>query len=138
MGIGRKDGHIMKIVHAAIYTLHLEEMKDFYCTYFGGRTGERYLNPKSGFVSYFVRFDSEAALELMSFTQGITAVERGEKETGYSHIAFSVGGKVKVNELTARLKADGFSVVSGPRTTGDGYYESCFLDPDGNRVEITE
>jgi lactoylglutathione lyase len=57
--------------------------------------------------------------------------------TGYTHLAFSVGSKAEVNALTARLQGDGYQVVSNPRRTGDGYYESCVLDPDGNRVEIT-
>ena len=57
--------------------------------------------------------------------------------TGYAHIAFSVGSREKVDALTARLKADGLEVLSGPRTTGDGYYESCVLAVEGNQVEIT-
>ena len=32
---------------------------------------------------------------------------------------------------------DGYPVVSPPRVTGDGYYESCVLDSEGTRVEIT-
>ena len=58
--------------------------------------------------------------------------------TGYAHIAFSVGSKEKVDELTAQLKADGYEAVSGPRTTGDGYYESCMVAIEGNQIEITE
>jgi len=58
--------------------------------------------------------------------------------TGYIHVAFSVGSREKVDELTARLKADGYEVVSGPRTTGDGYYESCVVAVEGNQIEITE
>ena len=57
--------------------------------------------------------------------------------TGYAHTAFSVGSKKKVDELTERLKSDGFEVVSGPRTTGDGYYESCVVAIEGNLIEIT-
>lgn len=53
------------------------------------------------------------------------------------HIAFSVGSKEKVDALTERLKIDGFNVVSGPRTTGDGYYESCILGIENNQIEIT-
>ena len=62
------------------------------------------------------------------------------KNTGfrsYFLIAFSVGSREKVDTLTARLKEDGFEVVSGPRTTGDGYYESCIIGPEGNLIEIT-
>lgn len=53
------------------------------------------------------------------------------------HIAFSIGSKEKVDVLTAMLKADGYKVVSGPRTTGDGYYESCIVAIEGNQIEIT-
>jgi lactoylglutathione lyase len=28
-------------------------------------------------------------------------------------------------------------VVSPPRVTGDGYFESVLLDPEGNRIELT-
>jgi lactoylglutathione lyase len=58
--------------------------------------------------------------------------------TGYAHVAFSLGSKETVDELTHRLKADGYEVVSGPRTTGDGYYESCIVAVEGNIIEITE
>ena len=57
--------------------------------------------------------------------------------TGYAHIAFSVGSREKVDALTERLRSDGFKVVSGPRTTGDGYYESCIVVIEGNQIEIT-
>ena len=53
------------------------------------------------------------------------------------HIAFSVGSKEKVDALTERLKNDGFKVISAPRTTGDGYYESCILGIENNQIEIT-
>ena len=57
--------------------------------------------------------------------------------TGYSHIAFSAGSIEIVDTLTAELKADGYEVISGPRTTGDGYYESCIVAIEGNQIEIT-
>ena len=57
--------------------------------------------------------------------------------TGFIHGAFSVGSKEKVDELTRWLREDGYQVISGPRTTGDGYYESCILDGEGNQIEIT-
>lgn len=53
------------------------------------------------------------------------------------HVAFSVGSKKNVDRLTELLKADGYEVVSGPRTTGDGYYESCIVGIEGNQIEIT-
>ena len=64
-------------------------------------------------------------------------VKKKFARTGYAHIAFSVGSKEKVDALTAELKADGYEVVSGPRTTGDGYYESCIIAIGGNQIEIT-
>ena len=52
-------------------------------------------------------------------------------------MAISVGSPKKVDEITKALKADGYTVISGPRTTGDGYYESCVLDKEENQIEIT-
>ena len=63
--------------------------------------------------------------------------EKSIARTGSIHIAFSVGSKEKVDELTSKLKADGYEVLSGPRTTGDGYYESCIVDLENNQIEIT-
>lgn len=127
----------MNIAHAAIYTANLELLRDFYVTYFNGKAGPVYENKSNGFRSYFIEFDSGAALELMTRTTGLNRTEKGELNTGYSHLAFSVGNRTGVDSLTEQLRRDGFTVVSNPRTTGDGYYESCVLDPDGNRVEIT-
>ena len=42
-----------------------------------------------------------------------------------------------MNLLTRELKEDGYQVASGPRTTGDGYYESCIIGIEGNLIEIT-
>ena len=58
--------------------------------------------------------------------------------TGYAHIAFSAGSREKVDELTEKLRAAGYEVISGPRITGDGYYESCIIALEGNQIEITE
>jgi lactoylglutathione lyase len=126
----------MRICHAAIYTKDLERLKDFYVRYFGGIANERYHNPVKGFSSYFIRFGTDVELEIMSLDEGLINVSHIERSTGYSHIAFSAGGKDDVDKLTAMLLEDGYSIVSGPRATGDGHYESCALDPDGNRVEI--
>lgn len=57
--------------------------------------------------------------------------------TGFAHIAFRVGSKEKVDEMTVRFRKDGYEVLSGPRTTGDGYYESCIVDFEHNQIEIT-
>lgn len=127
----------MNIAHAAIYTANLELLRDFYVTYFNGNAGPVYENKSNGFRSYFIEFDSDAALELMTRASGLNLTKAAELNIGYSHLAFAVGDSPAVNELTERLRRDGFTVVIEPRLTGDGYYESCVLDPDGNRVEIT-
>lgn len=124
------------IEHLALYVNDLERVRDFFVKYFGASSNEKYQNPRTGFSSYFLSFDEGARLELM---------HRGDMEdlpkplyrTGYNHLAFSLGSQEKVDELTARLQADGFEVVSGPRTTGDGYYESALLAVEGNLLELT-
>jgi lactoylglutathione lyase len=128
----------MQIEHLALWTLDLERLRSFYETYFQARAGEKYTNPIRHFESYFLTFDAGARLELMAMP-GIPESKDDPlvQFTGYIHMAISVDSKEQVDELTARLRADGYQVVDGPRTTGDGYYESCILDPDGNRIEIT-
>lgn len=129
----------MKITHVALWVSDLEKMKEFYCKYFKGIPGERYENPKKGFTSYFVQFDSETKLELMK-KEGIEPAqdfEHANLQTGFSHIAISVGSEYEVDEYTRNLAEAGFQVVSGPRRTGDGYYESVILDPENNFLEIT-
>jgi lactoylglutathione lyase len=128
----------MHIEHLAIWTKNLERLKTFYETYFQATAGEKYVNPQRRFESYFLTFASGARLELMSMP-GIpdSPNDALAQSMGLIHLAFSVGSKEHVDELTARLQADGYPVLDGPRHTGDGYYESCVLDPDYNRVEIT-
>jgi lactoylglutathione lyase len=129
----------MNIEHIALWTLDLERQKSFYETYFNGRVGVKYCNLQKGFESYFISFDFGGRLEIMTSTQGLAAVEAGEGslQIGYCHLAFAIGNKERVDQLTERLRQDGYPVIVEPRNTGDGYYESCILDPDGNRVEIT-
>ena len=127
----------MKIEHIAIYTNELDRSKAFYCTYFGFTSGERYRNPNTQFESYFLTADDGARLELM-WRPGLsnTVANNGEL-CGISHIAMSLGSKARVKDLYDQLVQDGYSSVSMPRLTGDGYYEACFEDPDGNRIELT-
>lgn len=129
----------MYIEHVAIWTKNLKELKAFYETYFRAQAGPKYVNPNKQFESYFLTFPSGGArLELMQRPAIPESLDDVEAQfTGYIHVAFSVGSEEQVDALTARLQRDGFRVVDGPRRTGDGYYESCVLDPDGNRVEIT-
>lgn len=127
----------MKIEHVAMYVNDLEKVRDFFIKYFGAKSNDVYHNPTKKFRSYFLSFDGEARLEIMNKADQVDS-EKNLAATGFIHLAFSVGSKEKVDELTARLKADGYKVISGPRTTGDGYYESCILDFEGNQIEITE
>ena len=126
----------MRIEHVAVYYRDLERAKEFFTAYFGGVPNEMYHNRKTGFRSYFLTFEGESRLEIMS-KEDLGEREKELAQTGFIHMAFSVGSKEKVDELTGRLKGDGYHVVSGPRTTGDGYYESCVMDFEGNQIEIT-
>jgi lactoylglutathione lyase len=128
----------MKIEHIALWVADLERIKDFYMTYFGVTTGDKYTNPKKQFTSYFLYFGSDQTrLEIMH-RQDIEPNQgkRGFVE-GVAHFAISVGSKQAVDALTERLRTDGYTIESEPRTTGDGYYESVVLDPEGNYVEIS-
>jgi lactoylglutathione lyase len=124
------------ITHCAVYAKNLEKTRDYYLNYFGGKSNDKYENAK-GFSSYFISFHSGTRLEVM-YNIHLEEHTAKEKESGWSHIAFSVGSKEAVIELTNQIASDGYEVFSQPRETGDGYFESCVSDPDGNRVEITE
>ena len=127
----------MRIEHIAMYVNDLEAARDFFVRYFGAVSNEGYHNKTTDFRSYFLSFDDGARLELMKKPQ-MDDAEKTLNRTGYIHIAFSLGSKEAVDELTERLKNDGYQVSSGPRTTGDGYYESCIVGIEGNQIEITE
>ncbi|MGP1577012.1 MAG: VOC family protein [Treponema sp.] len=126
----------MKIEHIAMYVNDLETAKDFFVEYFDGHANTGYHNKTTDFRSYFISFDEGARLEIMKKPH-VSDCEKTLARTGYIHIAFSVGSKEAVDALTERLKKAGYKVVSGPRTTGDGYYESCIVIIEGNQVEIT-
>ena len=127
---------IVSITHIAIYTVDLERSKMFYQKYFNAECNEKYEND-SGFSSYFLTFSSGARLEIMSH-KNLEQREVIDKVNGLSHIAFSVGTKDEVLAFTNCIVNDGYKLLSPPRQTGDGYFESCIADPDGNRIEITE
>ena len=126
----------MKIEHIALYVNDLENAKQFFIKYFGAEANDGYHNPRTDFRSYFITFDDGARLEIMTKPK-MEDQAKVLARTGFAHIAFSVGSKERVDSLTAELKADGYEVISGPRTTGDGYYESCVVAVEGNQVEIT-
>lgn len=126
----------MHIEHIAMYVNDLEATRDFFIKYFNATSNSGYQNKTTDFRSYFLSFDNGARLEIMNRPY----MEDGEKDlsrTGYIHIAFSLGSREGVDELTTRLKEDGYEVISGPRVTGDGYYESCIVGIEGNQIEIT-
>lgn len=126
----------MRIEHIAMYVKDLENTKRFFETYMDGVSSPRYWNEKTGFQSYFLKFEDGARLEIMK-KPDMEDTRKSLQRTGYIHIAFSVGTREKVDLLTKRLKSDGYEVISGPRTTGDGYYESCVVAMEGNQIEIT-
>ncbi len=129
----------MKIEHIALWAKDIEAMKRFYETYFDAQANNKYTNPTKGFQSYFLTFTSGARMELMQ-KPGIGTHEKADPADeflGYAHFAFALGSESAVNEKTHRLVSDGFIKLDGPRWTGDGYYESVILDPEGNRIEIT-
>lgn len=128
----------MNIEHLALWVQDLEAMKDFYVNYFDVVSGPKYTNATNRFVSYFIYFgQGKTRLELMTRPD----IQAFDGKRGYgmglAHFAISVGGKEKVRALTERLRKDNFTIFSEPRTTGDGYYESVVLDPEGNYVEIS-
>lgn len=157
----------MKIEHVAIWAKDIDKVCDFYRKYFGGKIQPLYHNPAKQFTSRFVTFESGARLEVMHRpdidanvgTEAMFHVKRPQGECsahtcmgiaepqdvghevsqhlGLTHLSFSVGSKEGVDRLTRQMSDDGIQVIGEPRTTGDGYYESVVLDPEGNRVEVT-
>ena len=128
----------MKIEHIAIWTYNLEGLKDYYCQYFGGQSNSKYINEKKQFESYFISFETGARLELMSRADILHQPKNSQDPmpTGYTHFAFGVESIQEVDNKAKELAANGFPILSGPRKTGDGYYEFETMDPDGNRVEV--
>ena len=127
----------MKIGHAALYVADLEGAKDFFVRFFGGKANAGYHNKTTDFRSYFLSFDGGARLEIMT-RPGLAPAVREDLKTGWAHLAFSAGSREKVDALTETLRLAGYPVLSGPRVTGDGYYESCVRGFEGNLIEITE
>jgi len=129
----------MILEHAAIWTDNLERLKDFYVQFLDGQSGEKYVNPKKSSESYFITFGHGARLELMTKPN----LPENQNDTihsqhiGIIHLAFETATKKEVDEKARLFESNGFEILDGPRTTGDGYYEFVSLDPDKNRIEIT-
>lgn len=128
----------MQIDHLALWVSDLDGMKEFYQTYFDAEAGPLYSNPDKNFTSYFLYFkDSSTRLELMHNPDIKSTKPEKRNMLGLAHLSIAVGGKDEVVMLTNKLRKDSFTIISEPRTTGDGYYESVVLDPEGNYIEIT-
>jgi lactoylglutathione lyase len=126
----------MKIEHLAIWTNQLEILKAFYTRFFGAESNEKYYNPVKKFSSYFLSFENGCRLEIMEMP-GIISKPGISLGAGLTHFAIATGNKEKVDSLTEQIRNEGYTIAGEPRWTGDGYYESIVLDPDGNRIEIT-
>lgn len=121
------------ISHTGLYVADLEKMKDYYVSRFNAKAGNKYVNLKKQFSSYFLTFSSGAQIELMQDDNRNEST--GNKDWG--HIAISAGSKDAVDNLFAKLKSEGVEIISEPRITGDGYYEFIVTDPENNKIEIT-
>lgn len=127
----------MRIDHIAIWTSNLEGLRDFYIRYFDASSSEIYYNHSKEFRSYFLKFDGDCRIEIMEMPRIPASKNDAMKQhLGIIHFAIHVGSRDRVNQLTEIIRKDGYKVIGEPRTTGDGYYESIVLDPDGNRVEL--
>ena len=128
----------MRIDHAALFCKDLEQMRQFFIDYFDARSNELYHNPRTGLRTYILSFtEGSTRLELMQ-RPDMQDADPSQPAIGYVHLSFAVGSRKGVDLLTRRLAADGYTVTSYPRMTGDGYYESCILGPEGIQIELTE
>ena len=124
----------MRLEHVGVWVSDIDAVAAFYAKYFGARVGALYQNPRKGFESRFLEFESGARLEIMKRVD--VGQRAATEQLGFAHVALAVGDEARVDALAARFVADGLTPDSGPRRTGDGYYECVVRDPEGNRVEI--
>lgn len=127
---------MVSLNHIGLYVSDIEASKTFFEKYFGAVSGERYHNPNKLFSSYMLSFGDGAKLEIMT-KPNLSVIKGRTNNYGYAHISISVGSKENVDLTTQKLVADGYKNIDGPRTTGDGFYESTILDAEGNVIEIT-
>lgn len=128
----------VRLEHVGLWTQDLDQMLGFYVGLLGGHAGPLYVNSSTGFRSCFVAFGEGARVELMTRpgSGSVSHLRTGHDDGGYAHIALALPTQGDVRRVTARLQTAGISLASAPRLTGDGYYESVVLDPEGNRVEL--
>lgn len=125
----------MRLAHVALWTRDLDAAAAFWSDYFDAEVGDLYESRnRPGFRSRFVKLSDGGAIELMAgpWIETASPAERA----GWDHVAISLGSEAAVDGLAARCRAEG-CLVSGPRRTGDGFYEAVIAAPDGIRVEIT-
>src|SRR6476619_1363413 len=129
----------MILEHVVIWTDKIEDLKDYYVKYYAGTANSKYTNEKKGFHSYFLTCKSGARLELMTMPQIPDNINDRviAQHKGIIHLAFGADTMQEVDKKARQLQAEGFKILSGPRKTGDGYYEFETLDPDNNRIEVT-
>lgn len=125
----------MKLEHVAMYVQDLEQSKQFFMKYFNAVPNEKYHNPRTNLMTYFLTFEGGARLEIMTRPE-IVDMDKNLFRLGLIHLSIQLGSKEKVNALTEQLRSDGYQIISEPRVTGDGYYESCVLDGEGNQIEL--
>lgn len=125
----------MKIDHVAMYVNDLEAEKNFFIKYFDAKAGSKYTNFRSDFSNYFLKFEDGSRLEIMTRNSSVDD-KKIRYRTGFHHIAISIGDRKDVDDMMKKFDADGVIVVSGARTTGDGYYAAVIVDPEGNEIEI--
>lgn len=116
----------MIIDHIGLYVEDLEKTKLFFIHYFDAVCNMKYHNEKTGLQTYFLSFNDGTRLEIMKKPE-ITTKPYDENKDGYHHLAFKCMNREEVDNLTKRLLEDGYQILSGPRVTGDGYYETVFL-----------
>ncbi len=126
----------MRIAHIALWTLELDDAAQFWQRYFDATIGDAYHSKnRPGFISRFVRLPA-AGGEIELMTGPWLHPETPAERIGWDHIAISLGSAEAVDVLAARCRADD-CLKSGPRMTGDGFYEAVIVMPDGTPVEIT-
>lgn len=129
----------MKIEHVAVWTTNLEDLRQYYIEFFDAVSNNKYVNTETGFESYILSFASGARLELMkkpTIPQNLNDTIVAQ-HCGIIHIAFGVDSMAEVDEKSKQLQSSGYTILRGPRKTGDGYYEFETLDTDKNRIEVT-